>query len=241
MTNMPYFSKESFRFLGELAAHNERSWFEANKKGYEQHLRAPALRLIGDLAAPLAQLSPHFVASAKPVGGSLFRQHRDTRFSADKRPYKTHVGITLYHAATRATARTDDSAQLGRLDAPVFYLHIEPEACLFGGGIWHPQAHSLRRIRDYLVSNARSWGSATRSPAFAEMFRLGGEQLKRPPQGYDPAHPWIDDLKRKDFVAMSDLDDALLCSGDLVAELSGRMQRLSPLQDWLCDALELPF
>jgi len=238
---MPYFNPESFRFLSDLAAHNERNWFEANKKRYELHVRGPALRLIADLASPLAQISPHFVANPKPVGGSLFRLHRDTRFSADKRPYKTHIGITLYHAATRATARTDDSAQLGRLDAPVFYLHIEPGACLFGGGVWHPQAHSLRRIRDYLVSNARSWTAATRSEDFTQVFTLGGEQLKRPPQGYDPAHPLIEDLKRKDFVAMSSVDDAILCGDGLLDELSTRMRRLAPLQDWLCDALEVPF
>ncbi len=241
-TPTPYFSADLFTFLRALARHNSREWFQANKPRYESQVRAPCLRLIADMATPLQALSPQLTAVARPVGGSLFRIHRDTRFSADKRPYKTHAGIYFAHAAARASARGDaGSAAMGRLDAPGLYLHIEPGACFIGGGIWHPQPPTLKRIRDYMLSNPVSWKQATRAPAFVKVFTLGGEALARPPRGYDPAHELIDDLRRKDFIASAPLAEADLLRPDLVAHLSGHYARLVPLLDWLCGALDLEF
>jgi uncharacterized protein (TIGR02453 family) len=170
----PYFTPATFRFLRALKRNNRRDWFHAHKAQYEEHVKAPALRLITDIADPLRTISPQLVASPRAVGGSLFRIHRDTRFSSDKKPYKTHVGLSFYHAATKATARGSlGTAALGRLDAPVLYLHLEPGACFTGGGIWHPQPETLKRLRDFLVDNPRSWKKATRERAFTRVFELG--------------------------------------------------------------------
>ncbi|WP_202922475.1 DUF2461 domain-containing protein [Sinimarinibacterium sp. NLF-5-8] len=238
-----YFTPKTFDFLRALASNNNRAWFNDHKDDYEQHARAPALRLIADIAEPLAQISPELRAIAKKVGGSLFRIHRDVRYSHDKSPYKTHIGIQFVHAATKAAPRSSGSgnADLGRLDAPGLYLHIEPGASFVGGGIWHPQPATLKRIRDDLVSNPVSWQQATRAPAFTEFFTLGGDALKRPPRGYDPDHPLIDDLRRKDFIASCALTDAEVLRTDLVALLIARYQRMAPMIDWLCGALDLEF
>lgn len=238
----PYFSPATFKFLRDLARNNTRDWFLANKPRYEEQVRGPCLRLIADLAEPLKTISPQIVASAKPVGGSLFRIHRDTRFSADKTPYKTHAGMTFHHAATKATARGDaGNAAMGRLDGPVFYLHLQPGACFLGGGIWHPQSETLRRIRDYMLSNPASWKKATRDPKFLKVFALDGEALSRPPRGYDPAHELIEDLRRKDFIASMKIDDAFLLRPDLVRQLVARYTLMAPMLDWLCGALDLDF
>lgn len=238
----PYFSPETFKFLRDLAKNNTRDWFLANKPRYEEQVRGPCLRLISDLAEPLKTISPQIVASARPVGGSLFRIHRDTRFSADKTPYKTHAGMTFHHAATRATARGDaGNAAMGRLDGPVFYLHLQPGECFAGGGIWHPQPETLRRIRDYMLSNPASWKKATRDPKFLKVFALGGEALSRPPRGYDPAHELIEDLRRKDFIASMKIDDGFLLRPDLVRQLVARYALMAPMMDWLCGALDLEF
>lgn len=238
----PYFTQATFRFLRSLRRNNRRDWFQAHQEEYEQHVRGPCLRLIADLAAPLRTISPELVASARPVGGSLFRIHRDTRFSSDKTPYKTHAGMSFYHAATRATARGSlGTAALGRLDAPVIYLHIEPGHCFTGGGIWHPQAPTLKRLRDFLIDNPRSWTRATRSPGFRRLYELDGESLSRPPRGYDRAHPLLEDLKRKDFVATTTLADGDLLRPDLPRLLLARYRVLRPLLDWLCASLELEF
>lgn len=238
----PYFSDETFKFLRALEKNNSREWFQANKPRYEQHVRGPCLRLIGDLAAPLQEISPQLLASAKPVGGSLFRIHRDTRFSGDKRPYKTHAGMYFAHAAAKAAARGDTgNAAMGRLDAPGLYLHLEPGACFLGGGIWHPQPPTVKRVRDFMIANPVSWKQATRGASFRRSFELGGDALSRPPRGYDPEHELIDDLKRKDFIASAQLDDSELLRVDLVKRLIQRYRQLGPMLDWLCGALDLEF
>ena len=238
----PYFTPATFRFLRALARHNERPWFQDHKSEYEERVRAPCLRLITDLAEPLRSVSPQLVANPRPAGGSLFRIHRDTRFAADKRPYKTYSGMNFYHAATRATARGSlGTAALGRLDAPSLYLHVEPGACFMGGGLWHPQPATLKRLRDFLLDNPRSWIRATRAPAFTRVFALEGATLSRPPRGYAPAHELIGDLKRKDFVAGAALTDAELLRRDLVSLLVRRYRLMRPLLDWLCASLDLEF
>lgn len=238
----PYFTPELFKFLKQLARNNNRDWFQANKARYEEVVRAPALRLIADMAEPLQALSPQLVANPKPVGGSLFRIHRDTRFASDKTPYKTHVGITFYHAATKAVQRGDaGNAAMGRLDAPVFYLHLQPGESFTGAGIWHPQPQSVKRIRDYMLNNPASWKQATRSAAFRKSWALGGESLSRPPKGYDPAHELIEDLKRKDFIASTQLADEALFDPKLPQRLVKLYREVAPLADWLCGALDLEF
>ncbi len=239
-----YFTPASLKFLRGLAKNNSREWFSAHKGEYEDHVKFPFLRLIGDLAEPLKTISPHYVANPKPVGGSMFRIYRDTRFAADKTPYKAWAGASFYHAATRAVTRGGDADQgtMGRLDAPVFYLHVQPGESFVGGGLWHPQPETLKRIRAYLLNNPASWKSATRSATFRKTFGdLGGDSLSRPPKGFDPAHELIEDLKRKDYVCGAPLDDEALLSPDLLKTVLRHHKLASPLIDWLCGALDLDF
>lgn len=224
-----YFDARSFRFLRELARHNRRDWFHAHKAQYEEHLRQPFLRLIGDLQEPLGRVSAHFRADPRPVGGSLFRIHRDTRFANDKTPYKTWAGARLYHERSR------------QVEAPVYYLHVQPGHCFVGAGLWHPQPDTLKRVRAFLLDNPAAWTRATRSPAFRRRYALGGASLARPPRGYDPAHPLIEDLKRKDYIASVDLADADVLGPRLRATVARHLAGLAPLVDYLCAALDLEF
>lgn len=238
----PYFTEDTFKFLRQLARNNNRDWFMANKARYEASVRGPALRLIADLADPFKDISGQLTAVAKPVGGSLFRIHRDTRFANDKSPYKTHIGMYFSHAAATKAARNDAAGGApGRLDAPGLYLHVESGHCFLGGGIWHPQPETTRRIRDYMVSNPASWKKATRDPKFRKVFALAGDTLARPPKGYDPAHELIDDLKRKDFIASAQIEDPVLLRPDLIKQLMARYALMGPMLDWLCGALDLDF
>jgi len=237
-----YFTPATFKFLRALARHNERDWFQAHKGQYEEFVKEPSLRLIRDMQVPLHGLSPQLTADPRPIGGSLFRIYRDTRFSANKTPYKTHVGISFFHAATKATARgLAGNAAMGRLDAPVLYLHVEPSGCFTGGGIWHPQAPTLKRLRDFMIDNPRSWQKITRSKPFTRYFELGGETLSRAPRGYAPDHPLLEDLKRKDIVASSELSQADVTGAALPATLIKRFRAMRPLLEWLCMALEIEF
>lgn len=237
-----YLTPASFKFLRDLKRNNSREWFQANKARYEAELKQPCLRLIGDLAQPLTQISECYVANPKPVGGSLFRIHRDTRFSGDKTPYKTHAGMSFYHRATREQARgSADTANFGRLDAPVFYLHIEPGESFIGGGLWHPMPESVKRVREYMVSNPASWKNITRGASFRKLYSLTGETLSRPPAGFAKDHELIEDLKRKDFVCSAPLPDEALCEPDALKTVLRHFKQAAPLLDWLCGALDLEF
>jgi uncharacterized protein (TIGR02453 family) len=220
-----YFSSASFKFLRELARNNNRAWFNANKSRYDEQVKEPFLRLIGDLQAPLAKVSTHY--RAEPRG--LFRIYRDTRFANDKTPYKTWAGARLYHERRRET------------DAPSFYVHIQPGQCFVGAGLWRPEPASLKRIRDFLADNPKAWTAATRSAAFKKNYELGGETLTRPPRGYDPAHPLIEDIKRKSFTAWATFSDSEATSPQLAKLVASHVKGMAPLVDYLCAALDLEF
>lgn len=224
-----YFSPATFKFLRALARNNNRTWFTANKASYERHVREPYLQLIADLQAPLAKISPHYRADPRRQGGSLFRIHRDVRYGNDKTPYKTWAGARLFHERSRD------------IEAPSYYIHLQPGDCFAGGGVWHPQPATLKRIRDFLVDNPEAWKRATRSRSFAARYRFWGESLTRPPRGYPADHPLIDDLKRKNHAAGCAMDDALMCSAELRPVLVEHFRRLAPLLDYLCAALDLSF
>ena len=224
-----YFSDKSFRFLRALARNNTRDWFQAHKADYEAYLRGPALKLIADLQPDLAAVSTHYRADPRPVGGSLFRIHRDTRFANDKTPYKTWSGARFFHARAR------------EVESPSFYLHVQPGHCFIGAGLWHPQPETQRRIRQFIHDNPSGWKAAVRAPAFARRFDMDGESLVRPPRGFPPDHELIEDLKRKNFVALAPLDDALVLGPRLRATIGERFGQLAPLVDYLCAALDLEF
>lgn len=224
-----YFSPASLRFLRELNKNNNREWFAANKQRYEATVRDPFLNLIGDLADPLAKISPHFRADPRASGGSMFRIYRDTRFANDKRPYKTWVGARMFHERSR------------QVPAPSFYVHIQPGSSFAGGGLWHPEPPTVKRIRDFLADNPASWKKAFHAKSFREKFDIGGESLTRPPRGYDPQHELIEDIKRKDFIATRDIADADVTSANLRKVVIDIFKGMAPTIDYLCAALDLEF
>lgn len=225
-----YFSPATFRFLRALARHNDRAWFHAHRQDYERHVRAPFLSLLGDLQPALAEVSTHYRADPRPAGGSLFRIHRDTRFSGDKAPYKTWQGARLFHERRR------------EVPAPSFYLHVEPGECFVGAGLWHPETPTQRRVRQFIHDNPAGWTRATQSPAFRRRFALDdSEMLVRMPAGFPAESPLADDLRRRNFVALRPLDDDLVTGPRLLSVVSRDLAVLAPFVDYLCAALDLEF
>lgn len=225
----PHFSAATFGFLRDLASNNERAWFQDNKHRWEQDVRDPAVRFITDFAPRLTRISKRFRADPRPNGGSMFRIHRDTRFSKDKRPYKTHAGIQFRH---------DDGKDA---HTPAFYLHLQPGMVFVGIGIWHPDGPTTRRIRDAMVAKPSAWRRARDDPAFAQRFRLAGESLQRPPAGYARDHPLIDDLKRKDFIAVCEFAEDDVTSAKFLDEFTETCRAGTPLVRFLCRAVDIPF
>ncbi len=224
-----HFSRDLFRFLDELRRNNRREWFEANRIRYEHHAREPRLAFVADFAPRLKKISPRFVADPRPSGGSMFRIHRDVRFSPDKKPYKTHIAARFPHVMSRD------------VHAPGFYIHLEPSAVFFGAGIWHPDPATLSRIRNFIVEHPAQWKKAINDAEFHKLWTLDGDTLSRPPRGYDPGHSLIDDLKRKDFIAVRNLGEADVCSPSFVDQYAAACAAASPLMQFLTKALELRF
>jgi uncharacterized protein (TIGR02453 family) len=141
----PSFSPELFAFLRELATNNDREWFTAHKARYVAEVQEPALAFIEDVGLRLPEVSRHLVADPRTVGGSMFRIHRDVRFSKDKSPYKTHVGIQFRHERARDA------------HAPGVYLHLEPGSVFMGCGTWRPDGDTLHAIRTAIASKPGRW------------------------------------------------------------------------------------
>lgn len=224
-----YFSPATFRFLRLLERNNKRTWFKAHQAEYEHDVREPYLRLIADMRAPMAKLSPHYRADPRKVGGSLFRIQRDVRFAGDKSPYKLWAGARFFHQRRRERA------------APSFYLHIAPRDCFIGAGLWHPESHTLKRIRAFIADNPAAWKHAAHGRAVASHYEFRGESLSRAPQGYPIDHALIEDLKRKSYAVGTGFDDKLACSPELRPFMVEHFKRLAPLVDYLCAAQELEF
>jgi len=223
------FSEHTITFLRELAQNNNREWFNANKLRYEQHVREPAFAFIEAMQPRLARLTSHFVARASKSGGSLMRVYRDVRFSKNKLPYKTNIGIQFRH-------------EVGKdVHAPGYYVHIEPDQAFVGVGIWHPDAPTLKRIRSYIVAHPTRWTDAQSDVRFARFFHLGGDSLKRAPKGFDPDHPLIEDIRRKDFIAIAPLAVDLVVADDFDDIVAGYFGLATPLMGELCRALGVPF
>ena len=152
----------------------------------------------------------------------MFRIHRDTRFSRDKSPYKTHAAAHFRHRAGK------DVHALG------FYLHLDPSGSFAGAGVWHPEAPTLKKIRDAIVSRPKAWEAVLRKKIAVE-----GDPLTRPPQGYDPHHPFIEDLKRKDFVTMIPFTEAHVCNPRFLSDYVQACKAMSPLVEFLTKAVGL--
>ncbi|HWQ08093.1 MAG TPA: TIGR02453 family protein, partial [Holophaga sp.] len=200
-------------------------WFQANKARFEADVREPMLGFIMAFAEPLRRINQHFVADPRPAGGSMFRIFRDTRFARDKSPYKTNVGAQFRHQDC-----TKD------VHAPGFYLHLEPGASFVSAGLWRPDGDALRQVRERIVARTKEWKALQDGG-----LEVQGEALKRVPQGFDPAHPFAEDLKLKDFYTHVPLSDREVCAPDFLERFAEACRRNAPLVAFLTKALALPW
>lgn len=214
----------------ELATHNERAWFEANKQRCKDVVVAPLSDFMAAIAPRVAKISKHIVVDPRPNGGSMFRIYRDVRFGKNKRPYKDNAGCHFRHA-------------LGKdAHAPGFYVHFAVDEVFFGGGLWMPEPDALNNIRSAIAGDAKTWTKFVGDKAFAKMLDgVRGDVLNRPPKGFDPNHPCIDDIKRKSFFAMHESSAKVAQSPALLDEVETAFKAAKPLMGFLCKAVGAPF
>ncbi|MDP2311561.1 MAG: DUF2461 domain-containing protein [Pseudomonadota bacterium] len=207
------FSPALFTFLTDLAAHNDRDWFTANKGRYETDVKAPLLAFVRALAPRLAEIDPAAICDDK----SVFRIYRDTRFSTNKAPYKTHASAQFPRGREKGPAATG------------YYLHLEPGGSFLVGGLWQPDPTVAGRIRAAIDTHAPTW--------IAVRDGLGGldagASLVRIPRGYAADHPLAEDLRRKSFTAATLFTDAQVCADDFVDRVADGCRRVLPLVSFL--------
>ncbi len=223
------FEPALLEFLEDLADHNNRPWFQENRWRYERDVFEPCQAFIRAFRPRLRKISPYFVASDRRVGGSLMRVYRDTRFARGQSPYKTNVGIQFRH-------------ELGRdVHAPGFYVHIAPDECFLAIGVWRPDPDALARIRQAIVDRADRWRRSRDDKKFRKHFTLEGDSLKRPPRDFPADHPFVEDLKRTDFIGLEELTERDVLDKTFSDRVADSFAAARPFVRFLCDALELPF
>jgi len=218
-----YFTPELFRFLSRLKRNNDREWFLAHKDEYESCVRQPAIRFVTDFAVPLFEISPHLVADPRSTRGSLFRIYRDTRFSNDKRPYKTHAAMRFSH-------RGKD------VHSPGFYLHLEPGGCFAACGLWHPEPATLLKVRTAIVERPAEW-----RPVRKLLNWDDAGKLSRAPRGFPPDHEFVEDLKLRDLGTAVEFTDKQICSSTFMASFCRACRKMSPVAAFLSSAVGLKF
>ena len=211
----PAFTQAGLAFLKSLKRNNKREWFLKNRGIYEESVRLPMIRLIEALAVEFEQFAPEIVALPKR---SLFRIYRDTRFSKDKSPYKTHVAASF---PTRG---------LDRHQGAGFYFHIAPTEVWIGGGIYRPMPDELRAVRDHIAGDYERLDKIVNARTFRRLFgTLSGEQSSRIPRGYAADHPAEHYLRFKDLLAARELAPEASTKPDFYKTLVETFKAMHPL------------
>ena len=224
------FPRDLFKFVKELSRNNNREWFHANKPRYQESVVRPMSDFIDAMATRFDKMGIRFVADSRPHGGSMFRIYRDTRFSKDKRPYKQHIACHFRHEAGKDA------------HAPGFYVHLEPGAVFFGGGVWMPPNPVLEKIRNTIVENPGAWKRIISNATFKKRFgEIQGDALKRVPRGFDKDHPHLEDLKRKSFFVVQHVDPKLALTPQFIQEVDRAFKAASPFMKYLLFAMGLSF
>jgi uncharacterized protein (TIGR02453 family) len=230
-TGFTGFRPQALGFLRRLKRNNRREWFERSRAVYETEVRNPMRALVEELDVRLARLAPEITGDPRH---SVFRIHRDIRFSSDKSPYKTNAACQFYHHdAGRGAGRDAESAGAG------LYFQLEDRQCFVAGGMWMPARPALERIREAIADDPDALDRVLRAPAFRRRFRRldGEDMLKRMPRGYDEDHPAARWLRYRSFTATRVMTEREVLSPRLPAILARDFETLVPLVRWLNAAI----
>ncbi|MFI5371836.1 MAG: DUF2461 domain-containing protein, partial [Candidatus Eisenbacteria bacterium] len=181
---MKYFGPEALAFFRGLARNNRKPWFESHRDDYERSVKQPMAELVAEMDLRLGGFAPEIVGDPKR---SVFRIHRDIRFSHDKSPYKTNAGCWFFHG--HGSSKVGREAHGGGAG---FYFHLQPGASFAGGGCWMPPRPALQKFRAAIADDPRRFEQLALSPS---LRRFGGlsesHTLKRAPRGYGDDHPAV--------------------------------------------------
>jgi uncharacterized protein (TIGR02453 family) len=215
----PRFSDKALKFLRALKRNNRREWFNAHKDEYEEHVRQPMVAMVERLAEDFREFAPELVATPRV---SMYRIYRDTRFSENKTPYKTHVAAVF---PTRGLLKHEGAG---------LYFHISTEDVWIGGGMYSPQPAQLYAVRDHIAGNVAELRTIVESPGFRRhVGQLEGEKLTRVPRGFARDHEAAEYLKHRHFIAGAEFPPSLAASPKLHGTLITVFRQVIPLSRFL--------
>ncbi len=211
------FPPEALKFLSSLARNNRREWFQPRKEIFETKVKAPMLELAEAINAELLTIAPGHINDPKKA---VYRIYRDTRFSSDKTPYKTHVGAIFPRRG------------LGRESAAGFYVQVSPKSVGIAAGAYMPGSAELFAIRTWLAANHAEFRKAAKGPEKL-MGKMTGNSLTRSPKGFDPAHPAADLIRGKGWLYWIELEAKLAESPKMLGEVIKRFRAAAPVVEML--------
>lgn len=215
----PRFTAGTLKFLRALKRNNRREWFNAHRDDYEAQVRLPMIAVIEQLTIDFRELAPELVASPKL---SMYRIYRDTRFSENKTPYKTHVAAVF------------PPRGLPKHEGAGVYFHVSPDEVWIGGGMYAPQTPQLHAVREHIAANHRRLRAILESSGFRRQIgKLEGERLLRVPRGFPRDHEAADLLKYRQFLAGRDLPASIATSPKFYSTLLGVFRQVVPLTRFL--------
>ncbi|HBY62809.1 MAG TPA: TIGR02453 family protein [Solibacterales bacterium] len=216
------FPAEGIEFLRKLERNNRREWFQARKEQFETQVRAPMLEFAAALNRELAAFAPLYMREPKEA---LYRIYRDTRFSADKTPYKTHIAALFPRIG------------MPRSGASGLYVGISHKGVEVAGGVYVPSAEDLRKLRALLAERHEEFRALVRKPALKKLMgELQGERLTRAPKGWPSGHPAEDLLRAKQWYFGVELEAALATTPRLLPEVAARFRAMAPAVEFLNQA-----
>lgn len=210
------FPPEALRFLRSLKRNNRREWFQPRKEQYETHVKGPMLALIAELNHDLLKFAPEYVTEPKKA---VFRIYRDTRFSADKRPYKTNIAASFRRRG---------------MDTGGLYFSVSDEGVEIAAGIYHPTRETTLLVREYIANNHEAFARLLANRKTRKLCGgLRGDELSRAPKGFDPAHPAIPLIKKKDWLLDVTRESSLATTPELYRELCALFRVMVPFVEFL--------
>jgi uncharacterized protein (TIGR02453 family) len=214
---------ETLKFLRALKRNNRREWFQPRKAQYDAQVRAPMIAIIERLAVDMRDIAPEIVVDPKTA---MYRIYRDTRFSENKTPYKTHVAASF------------PSRGLPKHEGAGLYFHVAPDGVWVGGGMYAPQTAQLQAVREHIAANVKRLRAIVESPGFRRNIgALEGERLQRVPRGFPKDHEAAEYLKYRQFLAGLELPPNIASSPTFYATLLTVFRQVAPLARFLNEPL----
>ena len=222
-SSTPRFTPNTLKFLRALKRNNRREWFNARREEYETHVRQPMIAIIERLAADFRTFAPELVASPST---SMYRIYRDTRFSDNKAPYKTHIAAVF------------PCRGLPKHEGAGLYFHVSPDEVWIGGGMYAPQTPQVQAVREHIAANLRRLRAIVESPRFRRVVgKLDGERLQRVPRGFPKDHEAAEYLKFRQFLAGREFPSAAATRPGFYRDVLTVFRQVAPLVRFLNEPL----